>query len=114
VASHFLIKFAALAEAWKKLAESPFVCWQAAETTQAIVGGVRVGYWTENNPGAQLGQDEGGHDFLIVENEDGKFIFDFWAAIYYGKKPILDMKRDAAEIRRLYGDPVKWEQRRNK
>ena len=36
-------------------------------------------------------------------------IFDFWAAAYYGKKAILNLKTDAAEIARLYGDRRKWE-----
>lgn len=95
-----------LADAWAKLAQGPFICCQAVEVTQQIVGGVRMGYWSANNPTAELGRSEGGHDFLIVDNE---WIIDFWAAAYYGERPIYSLKEDAAEIARLYGDRSKWE-----
>jgi hypothetical protein len=95
-----------LADAWEELSKGPFVCWQAAEVTRQIVGGVRMGYYAEDNPTAALGRAEGGHDFLIVDDE---WILDFWAAAYYGESPIHSLKTDAAEIARLYGDRSKWE-----
>jgi hypothetical protein len=95
-----------LADAWEKLAQGPFVCSQASEVTQAIVGGVIMGYWSKNNPTAELGRSEGGHDFLIVDDE---WVLDFWAAAYYGERPIHNLKTDATEIARLYGDRSKWE-----
>ena len=95
-----------LAEAWEKLAQGPFVCWQAAEVSREILGGVRMGYFHADNPTAELGRSEGGHDFLIVDDE---WVVDFWAAAYYGHNPIHNLKTDAAEIARLYGDRSKWE-----
>jgi hypothetical protein len=97
--------FVKLAEAWEKLAKAPFVCSQAAEISQEILGGVIMGYWSENNPIAELGHSEGGHDFLIVDDE---WIIDFWAAAYCGECPIHNLKTDAAEIRKLYGPRCKW------
>ena len=99
-------RFQDLATAWAELAKRPFICSEAARLTQRIVGGAIFGYWIEDNPTAELGRDEGGHDFLIV---DKKWLVDFWAAAYYGERPIHNLKTDAKEINRLYGDRGKWE-----
>lgn len=98
-------RFEELAAAWDKLAKGPFVCWQAAEVSRQVLGGVRMGYFIEDNPTAELGRAEGGHDFLIVDEE---WILDFWAAAYYGERPIHNLQTDTAEIARLYGDRTKW------
>jgi|SRR6266852_4227455 len=97
-----------LAAAWSELAmrEGGFTCTEAAHSTQLVVGGTMFGYWTVDNPTAELGQSEGGHDFLLVES---CYIVDFWAAAYYGKCPILHLVKDVETIQKLYGDQSKWE-----
>ena len=99
--------FRKLGEAWEALAKRPFVCWEAAEVSRRILGGVRYGYFSEDNPTAELGRNEGGHDFLVVDDE---WLVDFWAAAYYQERPIFNLKKDAAEIARLYGDRRKWQE----
>ncbi len=98
--------FQQLAEVWAELAKGPFVCWQAAEASRKVLGGVRMGYFIADNPTAELGRSEGGHDFLIV---DGEWLVDFWAAAYCGERPLHNLKTDSVEIARLYGDQSKWE-----
>jgi hypothetical protein len=96
-----------LADVWASLATRPFICTQAADESRAIVGGIIYGYYAEDNPTAFLGHDEGGHDFLVV---DDRWILDFWAAAYYGEMPVWDLHEpsDAADIARLYGPRDKW------
>lgn len=94
-----------LADAWDQLAKRPFICTEAAYQSQEIVGGTIFGYHCEDNPTAELGKSEGGHDFLIVEK---RYILDFWAAAYYGHKPIFDLQADAQEILKLYGPRECW------
>ena len=95
-----------LAATWARVASKPegFTCSEAAVLSQAAVGGTVFGYWSDDNPSATLGQDEGGHDFLLVD----EYILDFWAAAYEGKKPIYHLVDDAQEISLLYGDRSKW------
>jgi len=97
-----------LAAAWSELAmrEGGFTCSEAAHSTQLVVGATMFGYWAVDNPTAELGQSEGGHDFLLVED---RYIVDFWAAAYCGKCPVLDLVTDIAIIRKLYGNPSNWE-----
>jgi hypothetical protein len=97
----------ALASLVERLATQPFTCSMASIQAREIVGGTVLGYWAEDNPTAELGQTEGGHDFLVVEE---KYILDIWAMAYYGKPLLLDLTKDAAEIKRLYGDSSKWEE----
>lgn len=97
-----------LAAVWEELAKRKegFICSQAAHESRKIVGGVVYGYHAEDNPTASLGHSEGGHDFLVVED---RWLLDFWAAAYYGERPIHDLTKDSAEILRLYGPREKWE-----
>jgi hypothetical protein len=97
----------ALAEVWRELAARPegFICTQAAVESQKVVGGVVWGYYADENPAGWLGQGEGGHDFLIVDGH----ILDFWAAAYYGQRPVWSLKADAAAILHLYGPRARWQ-----
>lgn len=95
-----------LADVWADLATQPFICSKAAEVTQAVVGGSIFGYWSDDNPSAELGRSEGGHDFVIVDKE---WLLDFWAAAYYAARPIYHLQTDAEEVRRLYGERDRWE-----
>lgn len=100
---------ARLADVWASLAASPegFICSTAAIESQNVVGGIVYGYWADDNPTAELGRTEGGHDFLVV---DERWILDAWASAYYGERPIHDLHdpNDQPEITRLYGDRAKW------
>lgn len=98
---------AVLRPVWERLAVEPegYLCTRAARECRAIVGGEIMGYQFNSNPTAQLGESESGHDFLVV----GGFIVDCWSADYYGNSAILHLERDAADVRRLYGDSAKWE-----
>lgn len=72
------------------------------------LGGQVYGYSIEDNPDAQIGALEGGHDFAIVG--DGRYLVDFWARDTYQYPDLHDMKDPAQmeEVRRLYGDPERW------
>lgn len=70
-------------------------------------GGKVAGFYTyeHNNPNAQaVGTDEG-IDFAVV----GDFIVDWWGSEFEGRPPVYHMVEDAAEVKRLYGDPDRWE-----
>lgn len=64
---------------------------------------VIMGYFHDDNPSAKIGEVEGGHDFLIMEN----YIIDFWQRNIYDKfSPIVIPLDRAAEY---YGNPATWE-----
>jgi hypothetical protein len=70
---------------------------------------VVMGYWIENNPTAEIGQDIYGHDFLLIDN---RYILDFWYFHVCGKEnaPVfLDMEKDQELVKKYYGDHTKWE-----
>lgn len=53
-----------------------------------------------------------GHDFAVIRS---RFIVDPWASLFSGasEKGVLDLRdpKDHPEIKRIYGDPSKWELR---
>lgn len=53
-----------------------------------------------------------GHDFAVIRS---RFIVDPWASLFSGasKKGVLDLRdpKDHPEIKRIYGDPSKWDLR---
>jgi hypothetical protein len=67
------------------------------------------GYHIDDNPTAEIGQDEGGHDFLLV---GGKYIVDFWYHnMYDNNAPILlDIGKDKKLVEKYYGDKNTWEE----
>jgi hypothetical protein len=69
--------------------------------------GVVHGYHHEDNPTAVLGETEGGHDFLLI---DDRWLVDWWAKDTYQERDLYDLKKleDQAEVERLYGDPKNW------
>lgn len=71
--------------------------------------GRRVGYFHEDNPGAKVGEVEGGHDFLLV---DERYVLDFWyRTTWCPHAPVLlDLHNPVhqPELRQLYGDPTSW------
>ena len=68
-----------------------------------------VGYSHEDNPSG-ASELAFGHDFAIV---DDRYIVDPWVVGTAGEssRAVFDLENplDANEIRRLYGDPGKWE-----
>ena len=68
-----------------------------------------VGYSHEDNP-SDASELAFGHDFAIV---DDRYIVDPWVVETAGvsSRAVFDLENplDANEIRRLYGDPGKWE-----
>jgi len=71
------------------------------------LGGIIHGYLHDDNPTAILGEPEGGHDFVIV---DDRWLVDWWAKDTYQERDLYDLENpsDRAEALRLYGDPEKW------
>jgi len=79
------------------------ICTNCALYLKSILGGLVVGYDHSENPTAEIGVAESGHDFLLLE----QFIVDIWAARIYGTPPVI--RRSTAKlVDRLYGDPGKW------
>jgi hypothetical protein len=79
------------------------ICTNSALYLQRTLGGAVVGYHHSENPEAEIGAAESGHDFLVLE----QFIVDIWAAETYGTNPVV-RRSDARIVRKLYGDPVRW------
>jgi len=69
---------------------------------------VIMGYHADDNPDAIIGQDEGGHDFLILSD---RYIIDFWYNnMIDSKAPVfIDMEKDEALAKKYYGDKTTWE-----
>jgi hypothetical protein len=98
----------ALAKLMERLIKIPFTCSQSAIESQKILGGTIYGYFTTDNPTARLGQSEGGHDFLVLVDEDCRYILDIWGAAYQGTPLVLDFRTDWRKISVLYGSRSKW------
>ena len=66
-----------------------------------------VGYSIDNNPGA-IGEDEGGHDFVLF---DDRYIIDFWDRIAGdANAPIFyDLETDQELVKKYLGDQSTWE-----
>jgi|ERR1700722_8098248 len=102
------VKLNKLSATWKALLAHPegFCCGDAAyESRKALGRGVIFGYASEENPTAILGHDEGGHDFLVV---DEQYILDFWGATYYDYNMQYDLETETKEILWLYGPRKNW------
>lgn len=80
------------------------LCTNSARYLQERIGGRVMGYHHADNPTAELGETEGGHDFLVVQG----MIVDLWASDYYDSPVVVHLKH-AGTVRRLYGDTTKWE-----
>lgn len=67
-----------------------------------------MGYHTENNSDAEIGQDAGGHDFILIDN---RFIIELWFSQIEEKDcPILfDLKENPELVKKYFGDVDKWE-----
>lgn len=97
---------------FRKSGHSPVSCTGYACEIQEKLGKERVtvmGFDGESNPGSAISEIADGHDFAVV---DGRYIVDPWVTdvedIGKGAYDMTD-PADAAEIRRLYGDPKTWE-----
>jgi len=69
-----------------------------------------MGYFTEDNPTALIGQDAGGHDFLLTD--DG-YIIDMWPKHIEQMKNIpvyVDTKERPDLVAKYYGDKTKWKE----
>lgn len=71
-------------------------------------GGEVRGYYHAHNPGARIGESEGGHDFAITPD---RFLVDPWLFHYYGESPVLDMANptDRAAALERYGPEENWQ-----
>lgn len=67
------------------------------------------GFFDDDNPGSEIANLCGGHDFAVV---DGRFIVDPWVKHVEGLSGRcvfdLDDPSDAEAITRLYGDRCRW------
>ena len=79
------------------------ICTNSALYLKSILGGVVAGYDLSENPTAEIGFMESGHDFLLLD----QFIVDIWAARIYGTPPVVRRSRGKL-LRRLYGEPLRW------
>jgi hypothetical protein len=72
------------------------------------LGGVVYGYAIEDNPEAEVGATEGGHDFAMI---DDRWLVDFWAKDTYQLPDLYDITKpsDKKLVRKRYGDVLKWE-----
>lgn len=87
------------------------VCTDSAQKIADAFGGKVVGYLSESNPLALIGNTYcEGHDFALIMN---RFIVDYWAfkVIKVIERPVLDLsiEADHSQARLLYGDDKKWE-----
>lgn len=71
------------------------------------LGGVVYGYAHVENPDAEIGSVEGGHDFVVVRD---RWLVDWWAADTYQYRDLYDLSdpADLELVRELYGDPGRW------
>lgn len=71
------------------------------------LGGVVYGYSIDDNPEAQLGQNEFGHDFAVI---DDRWLVDFWARDTYDMRDLYDLHnpRDLRIVTRQYGPRKNW------
>jgi hypothetical protein len=81
-------------------------CTDTAQWLRRALGGTVMGYEHKNNKEAAIGEDQFGHDFLVVRN----FIVDWWAKEYLGLPAIYDLsdKREAEEALKNYGPAIRW------
>jgi len=91
---------------WENAEVDYGICINCARFIQKEIGGRVVGYHTQDNPEAEIGDD--GHDFLLV----GSFLVDVWAYEYTCGRPLYDLSNrgDEALVRRLYGPREKWQE----
>ena len=61
-----------------------------------------VGYYCDENPTAIVGEAEGGHDFLLI---DDTYIIDFWYKTFYDQSTPAIIK---ASDQTVYGDKSTW------
>lgn len=63
-----------------------------------------MGYFHDDNPTAIIGRDEGGHDFIVVDNH----IIDFWHKELYDE--YFPLALPLADAERYYGNSNNWTQ----
>lgn len=101
-----MVQEAANEEEYGETGPSLGTCTQCAEFIQQRVGGTIKGYFHDDNPEAEIGESEGGHDFLIA----GKYLVDPWANGYYDYQAVYDLAnpQDAKLVAKLYGPQENW------
>lgn len=80
-------------------------CTNSARLLQKKLGGKVMGYFHRDNLTAELGETEGGHDFLVLPG----MVVDLWASEYYDSPLTVHLKHEAT-VRRLYGDTNLWKE----
>ncbi len=103
-------KIAACAEWQFTDGESFFHCTASARRVAEKFGGRVVGFFSEDNPKAEIALGHDGHDFAIISE---RFIVDFWASYVTGilGRAIFDLSApaDRAIISCLYGAAEAWQ-----
>lgn len=86
-----------------------FQCTTSARRVADTFGGRVVGYFSDDNPTAEIGKDEDGHDFAFIAE---RFLVDYWGAYVVGEidRPVFDLAdpADREIISRLYGPREAW------
>jgi len=89
--------------------ESVFQCTTSARRVAKEFGGRLVGFLGEDNPDAEIGKGENGHDFAIIAE---RFIVDYWGAhvVSVIDRAVFDLTdtADEAIVARLYGSKHTW------
>ncbi len=89
--------------------ESVFRCKTSARRIADAFDGCVVGFFSADNPTAEIASGEDGHDFAIIAD---RFIVDYWGACATGMldRPVFDLSDPADHhiISRLYGSKNAW------
>lgn len=86
------------------------ICTEYAMWARDVLGcGQVFGFFDCDNPGTELGQYAGGHDFLVI---DDRYIVDLWIREVVGlsEQVVFDLQdeRDSESVARFFGDRQRW------
>ncbi len=89
--------------------DSVFLCTTSARRIADAFDGRVVGFFSIDNPTAEIATETDGHDFAIIAE---RFVVDYWGAYVAGviDRPVFDLAdtQDQQIISRLYGHKDAW------
>jgi hypothetical protein len=89
--------------------ESLFQCTASARLVAEKFGGRLFGFYSDDNPTAEIADFEDGHDFALIAD---RFVVDYWASYATGMtdRAVYDLldADDQATVLRLYGPKHAW------